>query len=122
MISRAAARLLEAVRTVAPTAESVSVGRKGEPATVRVHPAVLQALAQPIIDSFDWSDRAEREWEDDRKPRRKAQRSSAANASELAILTAYRANQTPTQRETEAALKIIIGKVLVNEARLAEID
>jgi hypothetical protein len=55
-------RLREAVTAAAPGVTSVSVGRLGDAATVRVQPAALQAAAQATIDAFDWSAAAEQTW------------------------------------------------------------
>lgn len=80
MLKTFSSRLLEHVRAAVPAVTDVSIGTRGQPATVRVSPPDQQAAAQAAIDSFDWSDAAQQTWEDAQKPERQVLRQAAAQA------------------------------------------
>jgi hypothetical protein len=62
MVNQNALRLLTAIQAVAPLVTDISVSW-GISSSVQVRPASQQAVAQPTIDAFDWSDVAQAAWQ-----------------------------------------------------------
>ena len=113
-------RLLRAIQAAVPGVQNISLVKYGQPDQVLVIPADLQAAAQPTINAFDWSDAAQKLWEEDQMPERKGIRQAAAQA--ISDIDTYLALATPTNAQVVAQVRRLsqISKQVIK--RLIQID
>lgn len=117
------ARLDSELRAAGVPIDGVSGGPPPAPVRVDYRPGATAAQRDQgaqIVAAFDWSDTAQRAWEDARRPERKDLRDAAAQA--VSDIDAYLAVTAPTNAQNLAQVRLLSRCVKQLIRRLVQVE